>query len=164
MMRKRWLLPMLSAAISAGPATAAEAGAKIKVLVVTGGHGFEREPFFRIFQEDPGIAFTAAEHAKDGKDGATAYEREDLLTFDVVVLYDLPREITGPQKAKLLSLFENGIGLVALHRSLVSYQHWPDYERIIGGRYPEEDGKSGAVTKEVGYQHDVELPVAIAAG
>jgi type 1 glutamine amidotransferase len=161
MMRNRWLLASLSAAVFTGVAAAAESAAKIRVLVITGGHGFERGPFFKLFQDDPGIAFTAAEHAKDS---ATAYEREDLFSHDVVVLYDMPRDITDRQKAKMLSLFENDIGLVALHHSLVSYQHWPDYERIIGGRYPEEDGKGGAVTKEVGYQHDVEIPVAIAGG
>ena len=42
-----------------------------------------------------------------------------------------------------------GIGLVVLHHALVSYQHWPEYERIIGGRYPESDGKSGVVTPAV---------------
>jgi type 1 glutamine amidotransferase len=50
-----------------------------------------------------------------------------------------------------------------LHHALVSYQDWPEYERIIGGRYPEEKGKSGVVTAEVGYQHDVDIPVTIVA-
>jgi type 1 glutamine amidotransferase len=79
------------------------------------------------------------------------------------VLYDMPKAITEAQKAKFLSLFDKGIGVVVMHHALVSYQHWPDYERIIGGRYPEEDGKSGAVTEQVGWQHDVEVPVKIVA-
>src|SRR6185369_13481815 len=89
--------------------------------------------------------------------------REDLLTYDAVVLYDMAKNITEAQKAKFLSLFDQGIGLVVLHHALVSYQHWPKYERIIGGRYPEEDGKSGAVTPDGGYEHDVEVPVVILA-
>jgi len=140
--------------------SAAETDSKLKVLVVTGGHGFEKEPFFKMFTEDAGIALTSAEHSKTN---ATVYERDDLLDFDVVVLYDMPKTITEPQKAKFLSLFDKGIGLVVLHHALVSYQHWPDYERIIGGRYPEADGKSGLVTAEVGYQHDVDIPVVIVA-
>ncbi len=134
--------------------------ARIKVLLITGGHGFEQEPLFKVFKENPEIAFTHAEH---GKSGATAYEREDLLSNNVVVLYDMPKEITDAQKARFLSLFDRGIGLVVLHHALVSYQHWPEFERIIGGRYPEADGKSGAVSPDVGYQHDVELPVTIVA-
>jgi len=133
---------------------------KLKVLVVTGGHGFEKEPFFKMFTEDAGIAFTHAEHSRTN---ATVYERDDLLNFDVVVLYDMPKTITDAQKEKFLALFDKGVGLVVLHHALVSYQHWPEYERIIGGRYPEEDGKSGVVSAEVGYQHDADIPVVIVA-
>lgn len=132
---------------------------KLKVLAVTGGHGFAREPFFQVFKDNPEITFTEAKHQKD----ADAYEREDLLTWNVVVLYDMPKTITDLQKAKFLSLFDKGIGVLVMHHALVSYQHWPDYERIIGGRYPEEDGKSGAVTEQVGWQHDVDVPVVIVA-
>ncbi len=134
--------------------------ARLKVLVVTGGHGFEKEPFFKIFKENAGIEFAHAEHARTN---ATIYERDDLLTFDVVVLYDMPKTITESQKARFLSLFDKGVGLVVLHHALVSYQHWPEYERIIGGRYPEEDGKSGVVTPQIGYEHDVDVPVVIVA-
>lgn len=132
---------------------------KLRVLVVTGGHGFEAEPFFKIFQENPEITFTAVKHRKD----ADAFEREDLLSHDVVVLYDMPKTITEAQKARFLALFEKGVGVLVLHHALVSYQQWDDYERIIGGRYPEAPGKGGVVTPEVGYEHDVEIPVTIVA-
>src|SRR6059036_3014917 len=120
------------------PVASPQAKEKLKVLVVTGGHGFEKEPFFRIFEEIPDIDFTQAAHAKTN---ATVYERNDLLRFDVLVLYDMPKSITDAQKTRFLSLFDKGIGLVVLHHALVSYQHWPEYEQIIGGRYPEEDEK-----------------------
>ena len=113
-----------------------------------------------MFKDNPAIVFTHAEHAQTN---ATVYEREDLLSFNVLVLYDMLKEISEAQKAGFLSLFDRGVGLVVLHHALVSYQHWPDYERIIGGRYPEADGKSGAVTDQVGYEHDVEVPVVIVA-
>ena len=150
---------LLATLLGVANSAAAEAE-KLKVLVVTGGHGFNQEPFFQMFKDNAAIAFTHAEHAKTN---ATAYEREDLLSFTVVVLYDMPKEISEAQKAKFLSLFDQGIGLVVLHHALVSYQHWPDYERIIGGRYPEADGKGGVVTDQVGYEHDVEVPVVIVA-
>src|SRR4051812_10138734 len=78
-----------------GIACAADAGSKIKVLLITGGHGFENRPFFQVFQENAEIDFTPVEHAKTS---ATAYERDDLLTYDVVVLYDMPKVITDAQK------------------------------------------------------------------
>jgi type 1 glutamine amidotransferase len=140
---------------------AAADAAKIKVLVVTGGHGFPKAPFFQMFADNAEIEYTPAEHAKTN---ATVYEREDLLRYDVVVLYDMPQNITEAQKARLLSLFDKGVGLVVLHHALVSYQNWPEYEQIIGGRYQEPDpNRSGRVTEAVGWQHDVDIPVVIVA-
>jgi type 1 glutamine amidotransferase len=135
------------------PTLPAAEAAKLKVLVITGGHGFEEAAFFKVFKDNARISFTPAAH---GKTNASAYEREDLLNYDVVALYDMPQDITDAQKARFLSLFDKGIGLVVLHHALVSYQRWPEYERIIGGRYPEGDGKSG-------YEHDVEVPVTVVA-
>lgn len=143
------------------PSNAAEAAARIKVLVVTGGHGFDRDPFFKMFSENSGIEFTAAEHSKTN---ASVYDRDDLLSYDVVVLYDMPQSITDAQKAKFLSLFQKGVGLVVLHHALVSYQNWPEYEHIIGGTYREPDPKKpGTVTKAAGWRHDVDFSVVIAA-
>lgn len=140
---------------------AAEGDRKIKVLVVTGGHGFDKEPFFKMFSENTDITFTAAAHAKTN---ATAYEREDFLTYDVVVLYDMMRRITDRQKAQLTALTEKGVGLVVLHHALVAYADWPDYERIIGGRYVEPvPEKPGTVTEAVGWKHDEIVPVVILA-
>ena len=155
---------LLAAALLAGCCSTINAQAagteKLNVLVVTGGHGFERKPFFQMFEDNAEIAFTHAEHATAS---ATAYEHADLPGKDVLVLYDMAKNITEAQKAQLRSAFERGIGLVVLHHALASFQHWPEYERIVGGRYPEEDGKSGVVTEKIGYEHDVEIPVVIVA-
>src|SRR5258706_12714276 len=104
------LAAMISAAVI-GPAVASE---KTKVLLITGGHGFAKDPFFQIFKDNPAIAFTAAAH---GKTNADAYERVDLLSHDVIVLYDMPKTISEAQKAKFLSIFDKGIGLVVLHHA-----------------------------------------------
>lgn len=139
------------------PATGQET--KIKVLVVTGGHGFDKPAFFKMFQKNAEITFTAAEHAKSS---ATVYERDDLARYDVLVLYDMMKHITDKQKPALLAQLERGAGLVVLHHALVSYPDWPEYERIIGGRYTEPNpAKPGTVTEQVGWQHDVEVPVVI---
>ena len=153
-----YLVAFLLTAATVGAAEVA----KTKVLIITGGHGFEKEAFYSVYRENPDITFTTAEHA-NARTGASAYEREDLLSFDVVVLYDMPKEITDAQKARFLALFDKGTGLVVLHHALVSYQHWPEYERIIGGRYPEEDGKGGKVTEQVGYKHGEDVPVVVVA-
>jgi type 1 glutamine amidotransferase len=139
--------------------SAAEPLSNIKVLIVTGGHGFERKPFFDMFRQEPDLTF---EEARQGQ-SATAYERDDLRDFDVVLLYDMKQEITAEQRRALVSLTERGTGIVVLHHALVSYQDWPEYEKIAGGRYPEGQDHRGEVTKELGYRHDVDIPVEIIA-
>jgi len=146
---------LLPAAVSAG-----EASGKLKVLLITGGHGFEKEKFFKVFQDNTDILFFEDSHTKTN---ASVYDRDDLLTFDVVVLYDMPSVITEARKAKFMALFDKGVGLLVLHHALVSYQHWPEFEQVIGGRYPEEDGKAGKVTEAVGWEHDHDVPVVIVA-
>jgi type 1 glutamine amidotransferase len=155
------LIGYLTVLITAGNCVlgAAEGGAKLKVLVVTGGHGFQREDFFKVFQQNTNITFTEAKQGKTSE----AYDREDLLTHDAIVLYDMVQNITDAQKAKFLALFDQGVGLVVMHHALVSYQGWPEFERIIGGTYPEPQDKKGKVTPELGYEHDVQVPVQILA-
>jgi type 1 glutamine amidotransferase len=137
-------------------ATLAPAAEKIRVLLLTGGHGFAREPFLRIFADNPEITLTHVEHTKGTADG---WERADLTAADVVVLYDMPPAFTPAQQARMKSLFPRGTGLVVLHHALVSEHNWPEYERIIGGIYPVK-GASGADAS--GYRHDVEIPVVVA--
>lgn len=138
-----------------------DAEGRLRVLLITGGHSFERECYLDVFRANPEIDVTHLEHTKGTAD---AWDRADLSRCDVVVLYDMPRTITAAQQARFLELFDRGIGLVATHHALVSYQSWPEYERIIGGRYIETAAKGGdpAATPS-GYEHDVEIPVVVAA-
>src|SRR5688572_9268752 len=103
----KWILSLLMMVVSAVAADPP----KFKVLIVTGGHGFEREPFFEVFRTNPEIVFAEAKHTKE----ANAYDRDDLLNHDVVILYDMPKTITEPQKEKFLALFKKGVGVVVLH-------------------------------------------------
>lgn len=160
-MKKFQIITVLLATFVASVSVAAEDDTKLKVLVVTGGHGFDREPFFKMFADNPDITFRHAAHAGAN---ATVYERDDLLSYDALVLYDMPRNITAEQKAKFLSILDKGAGLVVLHHALVSYADWTEYEQIIGGRYTEPDPKKpGTVTEAVGWQHDMDVPVVIVA-
>jgi type 1 glutamine amidotransferase len=166
--------PLLSAflilcAAAAAAASAAERPAPIKVLVVTGGHGFKAEPFFQMFEDNPDITYATAAQDK----AAEAYDRDDLLSYDVVVLYDSPSTITDAQKARFLSLFDKGVGVIVLHHALLSYQEWPEYERIAGGKYVLDPAKESDPTVrgsncwndpgKTGCKPDVTIPVKIVA-
>lgn len=134
---------------------------KVRVLLITGGHAFEREPFLEALRTNAALAVMSAEHAPGG---AAAWERDDLAAFQAVVLYDMPAAITDAQKAKFLSLFKQGTGLVVLHHALASFPGWEEYERIIGGRYPQPPKGQPPVSDRLGYKHDVTFTVHVADG
>jgi len=130
-MRGKCLLAALVAGALAGAAVAAEAEAKLKVLAVWGGHDFNQPAFWQMFKDNPDVAYTEAKHEKSSE----VYDREDLLTYDVVVLYDFWQKITDDQKKKFESLFEKGVGLVVMHHALATYQDWPVFEKAAGGKF-----------------------------
>ena len=150
------VMKILAALLALALSTLSPAAETIRVLLFTGGHGFAKEPFFRMFADNPEITLTHLEHAKGSADG---WERADLAAADVVVLYDMPKTITPAQQERMRSLFARGTGLVVLHHALVSEHNWADYERIIGGVYP-VNGAPGS--DAVGYRHDIDIPVVVA--
>lgn len=148
--------------VLAAPLGAEGPAPKLRVLLVTGNKAYERQAFLDVFESDTGLALTHIEHTDKVADG---WERADTSGFDAVVLYDMPRDITDAQKARFLSLFQRGVGVVALHHALVSFQRWPDYERIIGGRWfdvPEKGGDPRETPS--GYEHDVDQQIRVVPG
>jgi len=154
-MTLRFLLAtLLFTALAFGSAPAAE---KIRVIVFTGGHGFTKEPFFRIFRDNAEIDFTPIAHNAGSADG---WERADLAAADVVVLYDMPKTITPAQQERFRSIIARGTGLLVMHHALVSEHNWAEYEHVIGGIYPTGNADKSDAPK-VGYRHGVEIPVVV---
>jgi type 1 glutamine amidotransferase len=156
------LIPLLLLVLIAGcasPKNQAHADAKIKVLVLTGGHGFKAEPFFKMFADNPEITFTNAAE----KESAEAYERPDLYDYDVVLMYDSPTKITDAQKARFLALFDKGIGVIVLHHAYLSYPMWGEYERIAGGKYVYQNEQMVNGITSSTYKGNVDIPVTVVA-
>src|SRR5438128_1785828 len=104
-----------------------DSSAKIRLLIVTGGHEFEKEPFFKIFKDNPDVTFQAAEHPN-----AHALLRpEAAAQYDVLMLYDMHQEITDEAKADFVARLKAGKGLVVIHHAIANYQEWPEYRKII---------------------------------
>ena len=62
------------------------------------------------------------------------------------------------------ALFDNGTGVVVLHHALLSYQTWPEYERIAGGKYLLDNEKIGdKITPPSTYQGNVNIDVKLIA-
>ncbi|HSY17600.1 MAG TPA: ThuA domain-containing protein [Candidatus Acidoferrales bacterium] len=156
---KPFLLCTLLLALITGCASPQQhADKKIKVLVLTGGHGFKAAPFFQMFSNNPDITFTADKQVA----AAEGYDRPDLFSYDVVILYDSPSNITDAQKARFLALFDRGIGVVVLHHAYLSYPMWPEYERIAGGKYVYLDAQiTNGITSST-YKGNIDIPVIVA--
>jgi type 1 glutamine amidotransferase len=148
------LLPLLAAAadLSTSPQ-------KLRVLVITGGHEFEHDPFFQVFKDNTDITFQTAEHPN----AHALLKAEGAKSYDVLVLYDMHQEITDEAKADFVARLKEGKGLVVLHHAIAAYQGWPEYERIIGARfYINKTVVDGVEKPQSLYLHGVHFKIHVA--
>jgi type 1 glutamine amidotransferase len=130
----RFPLP-LPDALTRSPFALGKEGTKVaqplRVAIFTGGHPFERDAFFAVF-DSPEIRWDEFPQPAANE----LWRGERLRDYDAIALYDLWQEITDEQKQGMVRwLREEGKGLLAIHHSIANYQHWDEYPRIIGARY-----------------------------
>jgi type 1 glutamine amidotransferase len=150
--------------------TAAGSDRRLDVLLLTGGHAYDREPFLAAWQSDPGLHVTHMEHpaATDAIADGRAAE------FDTVVFYDMPGvDSRGPAKPERLpagvqegfeAMTRRGTGLVFLHHALASWPAWEGYAELVGGRYHFWPGTlRGREWPGSGYLHDTSHRITVLA-
>jgi len=131
---------------------------KTSVAVVTGGHGFDKEPFLSLFQGYPDIEYV---HLPQ-KDHSELFEDISGWPYDVIVLYNMTQNISEKRRQNFVQLLDRGVGLVVLHHAIAAFQDWPEFQDIIGARYFLEEGTTAGVTHpKSGYQHDVDFTVHV---
>ncbi len=128
---------------------------KIKAVVVTGGHSFEEKPFFSLFEGYDDIAYVRA----DQKDHSEILEDISGWDYDVIVLFNMTQNISPKRQENFVKLLNRGVGVLALHHSMGSFQQWDEYAKIIGGKYYL---KPTAENPASTYKHDVDFRVHIA--
>jgi uncharacterized protein len=122
----------------------------IKIMLVTGGHAFDTIQFFEMFDDFENIEY---EHFSQPK--ANEKLVNDLAKdFDVLVFYDMWKTISESEKDAYLKLTKQGMPFLFLHHSIASYQDWPEFEKIIGGKYFEK-GKNIPVELQSSFEHDI---------
>ncbi|MEN6309710.1 MAG: ThuA domain-containing protein, partial [Anaerohalosphaeraceae bacterium] len=83
--------------------------------------------------------------------------------YDVIVFYNMTQTMSQKRRENVLTLLGRGVGVVALHHSLVSFQDWPEYKKIIGAKYYEKEMlEDGIVHPASTFKHDVQMTVTIA--
>ena len=122
----------------------------VKIMLVTGGHSYDTVQFFELFDALEGIEYEHFQQPKANQE----LEKNLAKDFDVLVFYDMWQPISESEKSAYLQLTKQGKPFLFLHHSIVSYQNWPEFENIVGGKYFEKGDK---VPEELfsTYEHDV---------
>lgn len=126
-----------------------------KILIVTGGKTVDKENFYKLF-ENYSFDTTSKPFAFQ------LFDLEKINNYKAIVFYDTYQPITNDQKKSFLNIFEEGVGVLFLHHSLVSHQEWDEYEKIVGGRYfhqpwVDNGNRYGPST----YKHDQDFIVSV---
>ncbi|MHC4791613.1 MAG: ThuA domain-containing protein [Planctomycetota bacterium] len=130
----------------------------VKVAVITGGHDFDEEEFFEMFDSFQDVEYV---HLPQ-KDHSEVFEDISDWPYDAVVLYNMSQEISPKRQRNFINLLNNGVGLVALHHSIAAFQEWTEYRKIIGARYFLSDVVENGITyKRSIYKHDVTFTVNV---
>jgi type 1 glutamine amidotransferase len=125
-------------------------------MLVTGGHSFDTTEFFQTFNQLEGLRIKEVMQPEAN----IMIANGDVLDFDAIVFYDMWREIDSAAINGYLEMTDQGVGLVFLHHSLVSYQDWDEFIKIIGGKY-HQPGEGSDSSQHSGYAHDLDLKVSV---
>ena len=130
----------------------------IRILLTNGGHGFEEELFYKMFDNLPSISYTIIKLPDSADMLKPGLEKE----YDVIVMYDMVDSISEKQREAFVALLKEGIGIIALHHNLAAHKNWDEYRKIIGGIYLFEsqilDGKERIKSS---YSHDQDIKVTV---
>lgn len=107
------------------------AAERMKVVVVTGGHGFDEKPFKDMFESYQNLDCTFV----DLKEESEIFEDISNWPYKVIVLYNMSQGISEKRRQNFIKLLDQGVGLVALHHSIAAFADWPEYRKIIGAKY-----------------------------
>ncbi len=122
----------------------------IQIMLITGGHAYDTIQFFEMFDAMEEIEYQHFNQPVANQEivnGAADH-------FDVFVFYDMWQDITPAEKSAYIRLTKIGKPLLFLHHSLVSYQKWNEFEKIIGGKYIEKAPRISDDECST-YEHDV---------
>jgi len=104
------------------------------ILIITGGHEFEPS-FYEIFNSYTDVQYDTISQPHFNQMISSGLNDQ----YSTLVFYDMWQEINAEQKQIFLGLLDKGLGMVFLHHALVSYQHWDEFIKIVGGKYIESD-------------------------
>jgi hypothetical protein len=131
----------------------------IRILVITGGHGYKAEQFNQMLSSlAPEITYQVAELPS----AFEMFKLENREKYDVLVFYHMWQTITEEQAKIFADCIRQGKPVVALHHSICAFDDWPEYWNIIGGKYFHKTTTfNGKEYAPCSYLHDLHFNVKI---
>jgi uncharacterized protein len=136
-----------------------QAARPIRILVITGGHGYKTEQFNQMLESlGPQITFQVSELPEAFK----MFQPENRDKYDVLVFYHMWQKITDEQAQTFSDCIKSGKPVVALHHSICAFDSWPGYWDIIGGKYFHSvTSFKGREYQPCSYIHDLHFNVKV---
>jgi uncharacterized protein len=122
---------LLLVLLAASSSQAADRLDKLRLLIFSGSHPYETNQFLQLFKDNSDVTFESVVHPQ----AMEKLRPESARNFDVLVLYDYNQKISAEAEADLVSFLKAGKGLLILHHAIAAFPGWPEYEKILGGRY-----------------------------
>ncbi len=134
----------------------------LKTLVITGGHGFDLPAFGKVFDAPRDIEWKHAVYGGKKNDANAIFSGDGWKSYDVFVFYDMVQNLPESTKKGISSLCTAGKGIVMLHHTLAANQKWPEYSRIVGGKYLlKPETINGTAYPQSTYKHGLDIDVAV---
>jgi type 1 glutamine amidotransferase len=131
----------------------------IRVLVITGGHDYNKEEFNKMISSLPNVTYQVSEFPS----AFEMFKPENRGKYDVLLFYHMWQEIAPEQEKMMTECVRTGKPLVVLHHSICAFDNWPGYWDMIGGKYFHKPTTfKGKEYQPCSYIHDIHFKVKIA--
>ena len=108
------------------------AKAPVRILVVTGGHSYNKITFDEMLN---GLGKNITSRVVEFPAAFDEFIPENRTSYDVLVFYHMWQKITPEQEKIVAECIREGKPVVVLHHSICAFDEWPEYWHIIGGKY-----------------------------
>lgn len=141
------------------------------LLVLSGGHPYEAEPFDELIHSLGDWEVTHLTHPEAEKRVAHGAARD----VDALLFYDMggytfaddgvtTRPPSAAYRRAIIERFARGHGAVAMHHALAGWAQWPEWHEMLGGRFLYTPGEvRGSTVPDSGYRHDVDYEAQVVA-
>jgi len=145
--------------LTLGIASPAWSREPVRILVITGGHDYNKETFLEMLNS-LGSAFTC--EVRELPDAFDMFSPVNRNKYDVLVFYHMWPELTKEQAENMAGCIREGKPLVVLHHSICAFDEWDEYMHITGGRYFHQSKTiAGKEYPPSSYEHDRKIDLNV---